>query len=80
MSGALTERVFVTKLERVGFDNVRLCNRFGFSLDRAADYPLFTADLIELMKKLIPAGKRGQVAVSLIVKADLPASTRPDGP
>jgi hypothetical protein len=73
VSGALTERVFVTKLARVGFRNITLCNRFGFSLDRAADYPLFTADLIELMKMLIPGEKHGRVAVSLIVKADLPA-------
>ena len=60
------------KLENVGFHDVELCNRFGFPLSRAADYPLFTPDLVELMERLIPDDKKGQVAVSLIVRASLP--------
>ncbi len=72
MSGALTERVFVKKLERVGFTEIELSNRQPFALGRAADYPLFTPDLVELMYRLIPADKQGQVAESVIVTALAP--------
>lgn len=69
MSGALTERVFVKKLERVGFDDIQILDRFPFSLDRAAEYPLFTPDLIALMRALIPLETHDEVATSLIVTA-----------
>ena len=72
MSGALTERVFVTKLENVGFESIELLERFPFPLARAADYPLFTPDLVDMMYRLIPPHKQEQVAVSVIVKARMP--------
>lgn len=73
MSGALTERVFVQKLDRVGFDDIRILDRLPFSLERAADYPLFTPDLVELMRRLIPPDTQDEVATSLIVTAGAPA-------
>lgn len=72
MSGALTERVFVTKMESVGFEGIEISQRIPFGLDRAIEYPLFTPDLIELMYKLIPTEKQGEVAMSVIVKAVTP--------
>ncbi len=72
MAGALTERVFVTKLERVGFGDIRVLRRLPFALTRAADYPLFTPDLITLMRELIPAAKQHEIATSLIVTATTP--------
>ena len=73
MSGALTERVFVTKLSRVGFEEIELSGRVSFGIREAAGYPLFTPDLIELMERLIPASKHEEVAVSVIVRAVKPA-------
>ena len=72
MSGALTERVFVTKLDRVGFDDIQILDRLPFALERATDYPLFTPDLIALMRELIPADKQHEIATSLIVSAVIP--------
>lgn len=69
MSGALAERVFVTKLQRVGFTEVAVRERFPFGLDRTAGYPLFTPDLVDLMRELIPADKHDQIATSIIVTA-----------
>ena len=69
MSGALTERVFVSKLKRVGFEEIEITERFPFPLDRAVDYPLFTPDLVDIMYRVIPRDKQGQVAMSVIVKA-----------
>lgn len=72
MSGALAERVFVQKLEGVGFEDVEVLDRFDFALDRAARYPLFTKDLVDLMYRLIPAENRQRVALSVVIGARLP--------
>ncbi len=72
MSGALAERVFVQKLEGVGFEEVEVLDRFDFALDRAARYPLFTEDLVNLMYRLIPAENRRRVALSVVIEARLP--------
>lgn len=72
MSGALAERVFVSKLNRVGFAEIHVTERFPFGLDRASSYPLFTPDLVELMYQLIPVARQGEVATSVIVEACKP--------
>lgn len=69
MSGALAERVFVSKLNRVGFTDIDVPERFPFGLDRTAGYPLFTPDLVELMRELIPSEKQDEIATSVIVTA-----------
>ena len=73
MSGALAERVFATKLERVGFTDVWIGERIDFGVDDLVDYPLFTPDLIELMRTLIPVEQQHNVATAVIVKATKPA-------
>ena len=72
MAGALTERDFVAKLERAGFEQIEICERQPMSVDDAAKYPLFTADLLELMRTLIPRERRGELAVAVVVTARLP--------
>lgn len=72
MSGALAERVFVSKLNRVGFGHVTVKERFDFGLDRTAGYPLFTPDLVQLMYELIPAERHGSIATSVIITAIKP--------
>lgn len=69
MSGALAERDFVEKLEKAGFADVEIPHRQAFGVDDAALYPLFTPDLIQLMRDLIPSDKHDAVAVSIVVKA-----------
>ncbi len=71
MSGALAERAFVEKLERAGLEHVELLERTPFGVDDCERYPLFTPDLIELMRKLIPPQRQGEVAVSVVVRAVL---------
>jgi arsenite methyltransferase len=43
------------------------------SVDDCALYRLFTDDLIELMRSLIPSDQQRAVATSLVVTARLPA-------
>jgi hypothetical protein len=72
VSGALAERVFVSKLSRVGFTELDVRERFPFGLDRAAGYPLFTPDLVALMHELLPEERHDEVATSVIITATKP--------
>lgn len=53
----------------MGFTDIGVPERFPFGLDRAAGYPLFTPDLVDLMRELIPSDRQDEIATSVIVKA-----------
>lgn len=72
MAGALAERVFVTKLENVGFDDVAITGRRPFGLADVAHYPLFTDDLLALMRELLPPERQDEVAVGVTLRARRP--------
>lgn len=72
MSGALAERVFADKLERAGFTGVWVGGHRPFGLDEAELYPLFTSEVIAVMRESIPAERHHHVATSVIVKARKP--------
>lgn len=74
VSGALSERVFVRKLQRLGFEDITVDNRVPFGLDAAALYPLFTPDLIEQLRHLLPQERHAHVATSVLVRAYRPAA------
>ncbi len=71
MSGALAERDFVEKLQKVGFEEVMVVARTPFGIDECELYPLFTDELIALMRKLIPEERHDSVATSIVVTARL---------
>jgi arsenite methyltransferase len=71
VAGALAERDFVEKLRRSGFADIEIVERKPFGVEDAVLYPLFTGDLIELMKKIIATDKQHEVATSIVVKARL---------
>lgn len=71
MAGALTERDFVEKLWQAGFRDIAVRHREPASVDDLALYPLFTDELIELMRTLIPEGGQGAVATSIVLTATL---------
>jgi arsenite methyltransferase len=72
VAGALTERDFVTKLETAGFVDVEVLERSPLGVEDCALYPLFTPDLLDLMRQLIPPGRHDAVGVAVIVRARLP--------
>lgn len=72
MSGALAERVFADKLERAGFTNVWVGGHRPFGVDEASLYPLFSPDVIEVMRRTIPPERQNHVATAVIVKASKP--------
>jgi arsenite methyltransferase len=74
VSGALSERVFVRKLQRLGFEGIAVDNRVPFGLDEAALYPLFTPELVDQLRELLPEERHAHVATSVVVRARRPAA------
>ena len=72
MSGALAERVFAEKLERAGFADIWVGGHLPFGLTEAASMPLFTPEVLEVMRRTIPPQRHDHVATAVIVKANRP--------
>lgn len=71
MAGALTERDFVTKLERAGFTNIEIVERLPMGVDDCALYPLFTAEVLDLMRTLILPEQQQTIGTAIVVRAHL---------
>ena len=69
MAGALTERDFVKKLERAGFVEIEVLERTPMGIDDCALFPLFTDELLAIMRRLIPPERLDKIAVSAIIRA-----------
>ena len=48
---------------------MEIVERHPFELDDAARYPLFTPDLINLMRRLLPRERQAEVATATTVRA-----------
>jgi hypothetical protein len=68
----MAERVFVEKLGRIGFAAVEIAQRRPWGVADCERYPLFGADLIALMRALLPSQRHDSVANVLIVRARKP--------
>jgi arsenite methyltransferase len=69
VAGALTERAFVQKLERAGFVEIDVLERTPLGIDDLALYPLFTDDLLALMRRLIPPNRLERIGIAVIFRA-----------
>lgn len=65
----MAERDFAEKLEKAGFADITIDNRIPFGIDDVAQYPLFTKELIALMRDLIPREQHHNVATSVTARA-----------
>ncbi len=74
IAGALSERVFIRKLERAGLVDIDMGERASLTLDDVALYPLFTPDVLSLMRRLVSNDAQQHIATSLIARARQPAS------
>lgn len=79
LAGALSEGVLTRKLGNVGFTDVTLSEHIDFSLDDVLLYPLFTDDVVDLMRRLLSPAAQEKVAVSLVARAVKPLHHAPDG-
>jgi arsenite methyltransferase len=72
ISGALTRRVLLRKLQKAGFTVTRIEHPVPFGLADAALYPLFSQQLIEQMRHLLPIERHDNVATAVLVTAHRP--------
>jgi arsenite methyltransferase len=71
VAGALTERDFVAKLERAGFSDIEIVERSPMSVDDCSLYPLFTPDVLDLMRTLIPPEQQQAIGTAVVLRARL---------
>lgn len=69
MAGALTERDFVTKLERAGFTEIEILERSPMGIDDCTLYPLFTSEVLDLMRTLIPPQRQQTIGTAIVLRA-----------
>jgi hypothetical protein len=69
----MAERVFAGKLQRAGFADIWVGGHRPFGIDQATLYPLFTPEVIQVMRQTIPVDHQDRVASGVIVKARKPA-------
>jgi SAM-dependent methyltransferase len=74
VAGALAEHDFVRKLEKTGFVDIEVRERQSLSIDDCALYPLFSDEVVTLMRRLIPHERQPAIAVAVVVTAALPAT------
>jgi arsenite methyltransferase len=80
IAGALSERIFARKLDRAGLVDIEMGERSALTLDDVALYPLFTPEVLSLMRRVLPDDARRHIATSLIVRARKPATRVPETP
>jgi arsenite methyltransferase len=69
VAGALAEDELVHKLHKAGFSEVETLHREPLGIDDCALYPLFTHEVITLMRALIPTDDHDRVATAVVVRA-----------
>lgn len=72
LSGALSERAMYTALRRAGFRAVSIEPIEPFGIDECALYPLFTAPLLDLLRRLVPPDRLDRIATSTVIRARKP--------
>lgn len=72
MAGALTERAFVTHLERAGFTDLQVLRRDPYGVDDLDGTPPITPELIDLMRRLLPPATQREIGRLLVVTAVRP--------
>jgi arsenite methyltransferase len=73
VAGALAEGDFLRKLARSGLEHPEVVHREPLTIDDCALYPLFTEEVIRLMRELLPRERREAVAVAVVVRAARPS-------
>lgn len=72
IAGAVSKRVLRRKLARAGFTDIDVTGQSRFTLDDVALYPLYTAEVMALLRRLLPRAVQQQVAVSVIARCRRP--------
>jgi len=71
-AGAMAERALLRALARVGLVDVEVRERHPFGVEDCARFPLFTPDLLEVMRATIPPERQSMIATVVTVTARQP--------
>jgi SAM-dependent methyltransferase len=71
-AGAMSQRSLLRGLGRVGLVDVVVHERHPFGVDDCARFPLFTPELLALMRSLIPLDRQPEIATCVTVTARQP--------
>jgi SAM-dependent methyltransferase len=71
-AGAMSERALLRALARVGLVDVEVRERHAFGVEDCARFPLFTPDLLEVMRATIPQERQSVIATVVTVTARQP--------
>lgn len=69
LSGALSEVALYKGLRRAGFRDVRIAGLHPFGIAECSLYPLFTEELLSLLRDRVPAERHDRIAQSVFVSA-----------
>jgi arsenite methyltransferase len=76
-AGAMSERVLLRSLQRVGLVEITVRERHPFGVDDCARFPLFTPQLLSVMRATIAPAEQADVATSITVTARQPLQDAP---
>ena len=76
-AGAMAERALLRALGRVGLVDVEVRERHPFGVDDCARFPLFTPDLLEVMRTTIPPERQPTIATVVTITARRPHQDAP---
>jgi SAM-dependent methyltransferase len=74
LSGALSEIALYKGVRRVGFREVSIEPLAPFGIAEAALYPIFSDELLALLRERVPAERHDRIAMSVLVHAHKPAA------
>ena len=74
LSGALSEVALYKGLRRAGFREVGITPLQPFGIDECALYPIFSDELLALLRDRVPAERHDRIAESVFVAARKPAA------
>ena len=60
----------MSKLKKIGFTTVTQCGERPVGVDDCQQYPIFTQELLDLMRRHLPRERWSQVARSVIFLAE----------
>jgi SAM-dependent methyltransferase len=74
LSGALSEIAMYKGVRRAGFRDVAIEPIESFGIAECALYPLFSDDLLDLLRARVPAERHDRIATSVLIRARKPAT------
>jgi arsenite methyltransferase len=77
-AGAMAERALLRALARVGLVDIEVRERHPFGVEDCARFPLFTPDLLEVMRATIPPERLPAIATVVTVTARQPVEDAPE--